>query len=142
MARGGRELVVPCLSVPAATLRAIFKSDCEDGLVTFLNELCAGIDDPSVVGLAVEHDLEPIAEAHTPVAPPTYKGDSGPEFPVSRESPIPEAGEGGWLSRVRRDERGAAVTSASVVLDSVGSSLVVRSWRCGGTARTWVDCLG
>lgn len=89
--------------------------------MTFLEELGAGVDDPTVVGLAIEHDLEPIAGAFTPVAPPTYKGDPGPDFPVSQETPIPDAGEGGWLSRVRRDDHGAAVTSTSVVLDSVGS---------------------
>lgn len=91
-------------------------------MTMFLDELRAGFDDRSTVGLAIEHDLEPLEGAHAPVAPPTYKGTSGgSEFPVSQEAPIPEPNAGGWLSGVRRDETGAAVTDPSVVLDSVAS---------------------
>lgn len=90
--------------------------------MAFLDELRTAFDDRSTVALAIEHDLEPVEGPSAPVAPPTYAGSNGPEFPVSPESPIPEPGaDGSWLSDVQRDDTGAAVTAPSVVLDSVAA---------------------
>ena len=93
--------------------------------MTFLDELRAAYDDRSTVALAIEHDLEPIDGAHAPVAPPTYASEDNsskePVLPVSPDTPLPEPNVDGWLSGVRRDGAGGAVTAPSVVLDSVAA---------------------
>ncbi|SJM62726.1 type I-U CRISPR-associated protein Cas7 [Gulosibacter sp. 10] len=78
------------------------------------------VTDPTVSGLVIETEFEPLAGRSGAVAPPTYAGDGDdPVHAYTEEAFIPDRSEEGWYTGLQKDpESGAPRLAPRVVLNS------------------------
>ena len=103
--------------------------------MTLLDQIKSHIADDDVSGLVIEVEHQPLNGPASPVAPPTYasesRNDKSPRHAVTQEAFLPEPGEGGWHTALRRTPEGRPVLAPRVVLNSFAA----QSGRC--ETATW-----
>lgn len=91
--------------------------------MTLFDTITEHLQDPNVVAVIMEGELEPTGGPNQAFAPPTYarpKGDdsSNPAFAVTADARVPERADSGWFHAFQRTDDGPR-TASRVVINSV-----------------------